>query len=111
MTDRLNSDVRIIPTKTTLMAEELAVVFFNNWYCENGLPIDIISDRDKLFISKFWRHLMLQTGIKHKYSSSFHPQTNSSSERTNKTVNQCIRSHVERNQSGLVKPFPSFAFK
>ena len=111
MTDRLNSDVRIIPTKTTLTAEELAVLFFDNWYCENGLPIDIISDRDKLFISRFWRHLMLLTGIKHKYSSSFHPQTNGSSERTNKTVNQCIRFHVERNQSGWVKALPLIRFQ
>ena len=69
ITDRLNSELRIIPTKTTLTAEELAVVFFKSWYCENGLPIDIISDRDKLFISKFWRHLMLLTGIKQKKKS------------------------------------------
>lgn len=42
ITDRLNSDVRIIPTKTSLTAEELATLFFESWYCENGLPIDNI---------------------------------------------------------------------
>ena len=110
ITDRLNSDVRIIPTKSTLSAEELAVIFFDSWYCENGLPLDIISDRDKLFISKFWRHLMLLTGIKHKYSSSYHPQSNGASERTNKTVNQCIRFHVERNQTGWAKALPLIRF-
>ena len=110
ITDRLNSDVRIIPTKSSLSAEELAVIFFDSWYCENGLPLNIISDRDKLFISKFWRHLMLLTGIKHKYSSSYHPQTNGASERTNKTVNQCIRFHVERNQSGWAKALPLIRF-
>jgi hypothetical protein len=26
-----------------LMAEELVLVFFNNWYCENSLPLEIIS--------------------------------------------------------------------
>jgi len=44
MTDRLGSDVRIIPTVTTLTADNLALLFFEHWYCENGLPRDIISD-------------------------------------------------------------------
>jgi Chromo (CHRromatin Organisation MOdifier) domain len=111
ITDRLNSDFCIVPTKSTLTAEELATIFFDVWYCENGLPLDIISDRDKLFISKFWRHLMLLTGVKHKYSSSYHPQSNSASERTNKTVNQCICFHVERNQTGWAKALPLICFQ
>ena len=110
ITDRLNSDIRIIPTKSTITAEQLATIFFEFWYCENGLPLNIISDRDKLFISKFWRHLMLLTGVKHKYSSSYHPQSNGASERTNKTVNQCIRFHVERNQTGWAKALPLIRF-
>ena|SRR6266478_5409360 len=27
-----------------LTAEKLAIIFFNEWYCENGLPLEIISD-------------------------------------------------------------------
>ena len=44
-TDRLNSDLQIVPTTTTLTAEGLADIFFDKWYCENGLPLEIISDR------------------------------------------------------------------
>jgi hypothetical protein len=110
ITDRLNSDIRIIPTKTTATAEDIAIVFFNEWYCENGLPLEIISDRDKLFVSKFWTHLMTLTGVNHKLSTSFHPQTNGASERSNKTINQCLRYHVERNQSGWVKSLPLVRF-
>lgn len=54
ITDHLSSDVRLILTHTDITAEKLATIFFNNWYCENGLPTDIVSDRDKLFILKFW---------------------------------------------------------
>ena len=111
MTDRLNSEVRIIPTKTTLTAEELAVIFFDGWYCENGLPSELVSDRDKLFMAKFWKHFTLLTGVKHKYSSAYHPQSNGASERTNKTVNQCIRFHVERNQKGWVRALPRIRFQ
>ena len=41
-TDRLGSDIQIIPSISTLTTEELADIFFNRWYCENGLPLDII---------------------------------------------------------------------
>ena len=44
ITDRLGSDIRIVLTRTDLMAEKLAALFFKHWYCENGLPLDIISD-------------------------------------------------------------------
>ena len=49
-TDRLNSDIQIVPSNINLTAEQLADIFFDKWYCENGLPLEIISDRDKLFI-------------------------------------------------------------
>ena len=110
ITDRLGSDIRIIPTSTTLTAKELAVLFSDQWYCKNGLPTDIVSDRDKLFMSAFWKHLTLLTGIKCKASTSFHPQSNGVSERTNKTVNQCLRFHVERNQKGWVRALPRIRF-
>jgi hypothetical protein len=110
ITDKLGSDIRIIPTTTDLTAESLALLFFDNWYCENGLPLEIISDRDKLFISKFWKNLSLLTGIHHKCSSSFHPQTDGQSERTNRTVIEAIRYHVERNQSGWKRALPRIRF-
>jgi hypothetical protein len=43
------------------------------------------------------------TGVKLKLSTAYHPQTDGASERTNKTVNQCLRFHVEHNQKGWVK--------
>lgn len=97
MTDRLGSDVRIIPTRTNITAEELALLFFNNWYRENSLPKDIISDHDKLFVSKFWQALHKLTRVKLKLSSAYHPEMDGSSEQSNKTINQCIRYHVHRN--------------
>ena len=54
---------------------------------------------------------MLLTSVKHKYSFSFHPQSNGASKRTNKTVNQCIRFHAEQNQTGWVKELPLIQFQ
>ena len=100
MMDRSGSDVRIVPTQTDISAKDFAQVFFDNWYCENGLPRDIISDRDKLFVSHFWKRLMRIVGIKLGMSTAFHLETDGASEHTNKTVNQCLRYHVMRNQKG-----------
>lgn len=55
--DRLNSDIQIILTHTDISMEDLAIIFFDEWYCENGLPLEIILDHDKLFLSKFWQTL------------------------------------------------------
>ncbi|KAJ3576959.1 hypothetical protein NP233_g65 [Leucocoprinus birnbaumii] len=85
ITDRLGADVRLIPCKKGLTAPELAELFFDYWYCENGLPDDIISDRDVMFLSNFWKHFMSLLNVDLKMSTAFHPQTDGSSERTNKT--------------------------
>lgn len=45
-TDHLNSDIRIIPTRTDISAVDLAIIFFNKWYCNTRLPLEIISDCD-----------------------------------------------------------------
>jgi hypothetical protein len=110
ITDRLGSDLRIIPLRMDATAEDVARLFFDTWYCENGLPLDIVCDRDKLFVSKFWKSLTQLSGVKVKMSSAFHPETDGSSERTNKTFNQCVRYYVERNQRGWVRAIPHICF-
>jgi hypothetical protein len=110
ITDRLGSDIRLIPTRTDISAAKLAAIFFNEWYCENGLPLELISDHDKLFILKFWKALHALTGVHLKMSTAYHPQTDSASKCTNKTLNQCVRFHVERNQRGWVRALPIIRF-
>ena len=74
------------------------------------MPLDIVSDRDKLFVSRFWKALTRLTGVKLKMSSSFHPETDGSSERTNRTIIQSLRFHVERNQKGWARALPLVRF-
>ena len=110
MTDWLGSDIWIVLTWVDLNAEELALLFFNHWYCENSLPKEIISDHDKLFVSKFWTALHRLTGVKLKLSSAYHPETDGSSKWSNKTINQCIFFHIHRNQKGWVCALPHIHF-
>ncbi len=110
ITCRLGADMRLIPTRTDITAEEFAVQFFDHWYCENGLPTEIVSDRNRLFISTFWKALHILTGVKVKLSTLYHPETDSASERTNKTMIQSLQYHIQRNQKGWARALPRVHF-
>ena len=106
----LGAGYQILPCKTSDTATTFALWFFDGWYCEHGLPDNIFSDRDKLFLSQFWKALTHITGVKLKMSTAYHPQTDRSSERTNKTLNQVIQYHVSHNQLGWVHALPRIQF-
>lgn len=110
ITDRMGADVRFVPCNSTDTAKDIAALFFTHWYCENGLPTDIVTDRDKLFTSTFWRTFTKLAGIDLKMTTSFHPQTDGSSERTNKTMIQSLRFHIDEHQSDWAKSLPLVRF-
>jgi hypothetical protein len=55
------------------MAKKLLYILFRTIIINHGAPKEIILDRDKLFIFKFWIILMALMGIKRKLSLVFHP--------------------------------------
>jgi hypothetical protein len=93
-TCKLSKMIHIFPTTTTLTAPELARLFFTGIFKHHGLPRMIISDRDKLITSDFWRSLFNLTGTKLHMSTAYHPQTDGQSERTNRTVEDMLRPFV-----------------
>ena len=80
MTDHLVLDIQLIPTISTLTADGMVLLFFNHWYYENGLPLMIVCNQDKLFISCFWRSLHKLIGVSVKMSSAYHPEKDGASE-------------------------------
>ena len=58
-----------------------------------------MSDRDKLFLSNFWKELHRLLGIKIKMSTSYHPETDGATERANKTMVESLRQYVNRRQT------------
>jgi hypothetical protein len=94
MTDRLTDYVKLEPTYSTATAQDIAKLVYASWYRHFGLPKAITSDWDKLFTSNFWKELHKRMKVSLRISSSFHPETDGSSERSNKTMIEAIRHYV-----------------
>jgi len=94
MTDRLTDYVKLEPTHSTATAQDIAELVYASWYRQFGLPTAITSDRDKLFTSNFWKELHKRIKISLRMSTSFHPETDGSSERSNKTMIEALRHYV-----------------
>ena len=67
------------------------------------LPRKIISDRDKLFTSKFWQVLTAKIGTRTKLSTVFHPQTDRQTERINQNMEQYLRCYINYEQDNWVE--------
>jgi hypothetical protein len=72
----------------------VAKVFLNIVYRLYGLPSAIISDRDRVFTSKFWQELFRLADVSLQMSSSYHPQTDGQTERLNQTMETFLRCFV-----------------
>jgi len=108
--DRFSSMVHLIPTTTNADAEEVAKLFFNNIYRLHGLPLSIVSDRDTRFTSHFWKQLMEHLGIRQDMSTAYHPQTDGSTERANRTIIQILRNFTNTRQSDWSSHLPRVEF-
>ena len=65
---------------------EYARIFVDTMFRLHGLLEVIISDRDPRFTSKFWESLFDLLGTDLRFSTAYHPQTDSQSERMIQTL-------------------------
>ena len=74
--DWLIKKVRFLPYKEVSDAEELTYTFLQNVTVLQELLNEIISNRDKLFTSRFWTVLTRQLRLSHKLLTIYHSQIN-----------------------------------
>jgi hypothetical protein len=108
--DLLSGRVHLVPSRQDYRARDVAELIFSEVYRLHGLPKRIVSDRDVLFTSIFWQHLNKLLGIKLNMSSAYHPESDGSTERANRTVTQMIRSCISIDQKDWVSKLPAVEF-
>ncbi|KAF7348752.1 Retrovirus-related Pol polyprotein from transposon 17.6 [Mycena venus] len=108
--DLLTGMVHLIPTCINYTARQMAELMFEHVYKLHGLPKSIVSDRDSLFTSIFWKRLHELIGVKLRMSSAYHPETDGSTEQANRTVTQMLRQCIGPGQKDWVSKLPAIEF-
>lgn len=86
----------LVPVKK-IEAKGVCKIVEDIWIRRYGTPEVVISDNATTFTGKEFQSLLKQRGIRHWPNSRHHSQTNPV-ERTNRTINACLRTYMQPDQ-------------
>ncbi len=101
--DRLTKYTMFISFKKTTTASVLMYIILQELINNHRLSKKFITDRDKLFTSKFWETLTAELEINHKMLTAYHSQTDKQSKQMNQMIKMYLRHYVNRNQNNWVQ--------
>lgn len=81
--DRYTKYAHFIPLKHPFTASTVARLVLDHVVKLHGMPKSIVTDRDRVFTSTFWRELFSLFDTTLLRSSAYHPQTDGQTERVN----------------------------
>jgi transposase InsO family protein len=84
--DKFSRYAHFIALSHPYSAPMIACLFLDHAFKLHSMPLSIVSDRDHVFTSTFWRELFYLTGTKLHLSSSYHPQTDGQTEHVNQSL-------------------------
>lgn len=86
--DRLSKYLHFLLLRHPYLAKNIAALFVKEIIRLHGIPSSILSERDPIFISSFWKELFQLQGTTLRISS-YHPETYGKTE----VVNRCLESY------------------
>ncbi len=108
--DKLSKMCHIVPCNKTITAEQFVPVYLNHVVKYHGFQETIITDRDPRWTSTFWREVCKDCEVHTSFSSSFHPETDGQTERTNRTLEEMLRHYVSPDHRDWDKHLPMVEF-
>jgi hypothetical protein len=92
--DKLSKSAHFIPVKSTFKDINIAEIFMKIFFRRHGIPKMVISDKDVKFTSAFWKELFAGINTNLNISTSYHPQMDGQTERTNQIIEDMLRMYV-----------------
>jgi hypothetical protein len=104
--DRFSKGIHLGALPTGFTAYKVGDLFTAMVCKHHGIPKSIVSDRDPVFIIRFWTELFKYSGTILRMSSSYHPQTDGQTEVMNRTVEQYFRAFAHDKPSLWARYLP-----
>jgi transposase InsO family protein len=93
--DRFSKYAHVLPLKHPFSAKQVAQVVLDMVVRLHGMPQSIVSDRDRIFTSNFWKELFKLYYTTLVTSTAYHPQTDGQSERVNQSLEMFLRCCIQ----------------
>ena len=108
--DRFTKHCHLIPTFTSITGQGSAELLKQFIFNEYGWPVEIICDRDPRFTAKWFKDFCHYSGVQLSMSSGNHPETDGSTERVNRVVEEMVRCYIDYSQTNVYALLPDLQF-